>query len=263
MDLGLAKKKAVIVGASEGIGFASAMGLAREGAEVFIVSRSMEKLEPAAEKIRCETGAIVHVKACDITREEDVEQLCSWLASETEHVDVLVTAVGGSVRRAFEELSDDDWLTNYEFNILGNVRLVRSLLPLIRKSDAGSMVILSAAGGKQPYPNQGVSNVHKAGVFGLVKTLASELVSENIRVNSVAPGRTITSLWTNRFDSISKENGTTPVEVQEEFAKEIPIQRFGEAEEIANVVVFMCSEKSSYMIGQSVSVDGGMSRGLF
>jgi 3-oxoacyl-[acyl-carrier protein] reductase len=263
MDLGLTNKKAVIVGASEGIGFASAMGLAREGAEVFIVSRSLEKLEPAAEKIRKETGAVVHVKDCDITKSDDVDELSTWLSGETDHVDVLVTAVGGSVRRAFEELSDDDWLTNYEFNILGNVRLVRSVLPLIRKSDAGTMVILSAAGGKQPYPNQGVSNVHKAGVFGLVKTLASELVGENIRVNSVAPGRTITSLWTNRFDSISKEKGITPEEVQEEFAQEIPIQRFGEAEEIANVVVFMCSKASSYMVGQSISVDGGMSRGLF
>ena len=263
MDLGLANKKAVIVGASEGIGFASAMGLAQEGVEVFIVSRSLEKLEPAAEKIRKETGAVVHVKACDITKAGEVDQLSEWLAGETDYVDILVTAVGGSVRRAFEDLSDDDWLANYEFNILGNVRLVRSALPLIRKSDTGTIVILSAAGGKQPYPNQGVSNVHKAGVFGLTKTLASELVGEGIRVNSVAPGRTITPLWTNRFDSISKERGTTPEEVQEEFAKEIPIQRFGQAEEIANVVVFMCSERAAYMVGQSVSVDGGMTRGLF
>jgi 3-oxoacyl-[acyl-carrier protein] reductase len=263
MDLGLANKKAVIVGASEGIGFASAMGLAQEGVEVFIVSRSLEKLEPAAEKIRKETGAVVHVKACDITKADEVEGLGVWLSGETDYIDILVTAVGGSVKRAFDDLSDDDWLANYEFNILGNVRLVRSTLPFVRKSDAGTIVIVSAAGGKQPYPNQGVSNVHKAGVFGLTKTLAGELVGENIRVNSVAPGRTVTSLWTNRFDLISKERGVTPDEIQEELAQEIPIKRFGQPEEIANVVVFMCSEKSSYMVGQSVSVDGGMVRGLF
>jgi 3-oxoacyl-[acyl-carrier protein] reductase len=263
MDMGLAKKKALIVGASEGIGFAAAMGLARERAEVFIVSRSMEKLEPAAAKIRAETGAVVHAKDCDITQVADIENLSAWLATKSAHLDILVTAVGGSVKRAFEDLSDDDWLANYEFNILGNVRLVRSTLPLIRKSEGGTIVIVSAAGGKQPYPNQGVSNVHKAGVFGLTKTLASELVGENIRVNSVAPGRTVTSLWTNRFDSMAEERGITPAEVQEELAQEIPIKRFGEAEEIANVIVFMASDKSSYLIGQSVSVDGGMTRGLF
>ena len=263
MDMGLVNKKAVVVGASEGIGFATAMGLAHEGVEVFIISRSMEKLQLAAEKIRSETGTVVHAKDCDITQASDIDKLREWLAMKTDYIDILITAVGGSVKRAFEDLTDEDWLANYEFNILGNVRLVRSTLPLIRKSDAGTIVIVSAAGGKQPYPNQGVSNVHKAGVFGLTKTLASELVGENIRVNSVAPGRTITSLWTNRFVLMANERGVSPSEVQEELAQEIPIGRFGKAEEIANVIIFMASDKSSYMVGQSVSVDGGMTRGLF
>jgi len=260
MDLGISGKLAIVTGASEGIGFETAKGLAEEGADVVLVSRNAEKLAAAAKRIKDQTGHDARFVACDITKAGDVDALAGWVAGNGPALDILVSSVGGSVRKAFEDLTDADWLANYEFNVLGNVRLVRALLPALRQGRNPAVVLFSAAGGKQPYPLQGVSNVHKAGVLGLVKTLAYELCGDGIRVNSVSPGRTVTPLWTKRFDSIAQESGTTPGEVQAEFAAEIPIGRFGRPEEPAAVAVFLCSEKASYMMGQAVGVDGGMVR---
>ena len=123
-------------------------------------------------------------------------------------------------------------------------------------------MLLGAAGAKMPYMNQVVSNVHKAGLLALVKTLSHELADKGIRVNAISPGRTLTRLWLDRADRLAAERGTTSGEVIEEFASEVPLRRFAEPEEIANAVVFVASDRASYMTGQSISVDGGIGRGL-
>ena len=113
-----------------------------------------------------------------------------------------------------------------------------------------------------PYVNQVVSNVHKAGLLALVKTLSHELAPKGIRVNAISPGRTLTRLWLDRADRLAAEQGTTPGEVIEEFAAEIPLGRFAEPDEIAQAVVFVASDRASYITGQSISADGGIGRGL-
>jgi 3-oxoacyl-[acyl-carrier protein] reductase len=147
-------------------------------------------------------------------------------------------------------------------NVLGTVRIIRATLPLLQKSAAGRIVILGAAGARMPYPNQVVSNVHKAGLIALVKTLGAEFQKYNIRVNSVSPGRTLTSLWTTRAEQLAKDRGVATEQIIHEFSAEIPMGRFGEPEEIAAMVVFLASHKASYVNCQSILVDGGIARGL-
>ena len=262
MDLGIKGETALVVGASEGIGYECAKGLLEEGAQVLICSRNAGKLEVAAAELERVTGQRVKWFASDVTVAEQVNALQAWAARMAPHLDILVSAVGGSRRALFEELDDAAWLQNYEFNVLGTVRVIRSMVPLLKRSRAGRIVILGAAGARMPYPNQVVSNVHKAGLIALVKTLGAEFQKDNIRVNSVSPGRTLTSLWATRAEQLASERGTTPEEIIREFSGEIPMGRFGRADEIAAMVVFLASHKASYVNCQSILVDGGIARGL-
>jgi len=262
MDLEIEGELALVVGASEGIGYECAKALLLEGAKVFICSRSEEKLKAAASRLEQETGRHVRWFAADVTVASQVDALQAWLGAHSAHLDILVSAVGGSRRALFEELDDAAWLENYEFNVLGTVRIIRAAVPLLKKSSGGRIVILGAAGPRMPYPNQVVSNVHKAGLIALVKTLGVEFQKDRIRVNSVSPGRTLTSLWTNRAETLANERGVTPEEVIREFSEEIPMGRFGRPDEIAAMVVFLASHKASYVNCQSILVDGGIARGL-
>jgi 3-oxoacyl-[acyl-carrier protein] reductase len=262
MDLGIKGETALVVGASEGIGYESAKGLLEEGADVLICSRNASKLEAAARKLEAVTGRKVRWFAADITVAAEVHALSRWLAQTVSSLYILVTAVGGSRRALFEELDDAAWLGNYELNVLGTVRVIRATVPLLEKAGSGRIVVLGAAGARMPYPNQVVSNVHKAGLIALVKTLGAEFQKYNIRVNSVSPGRTLTSLWTTRAEQLAKERGVSTEEIIREFSEEIPMGRFGEPHEIAAMVVFLASHKASYVNCQSILVDGGIARGL-
>jgi 3-oxoacyl-[acyl-carrier protein] reductase len=263
MDLGIKGETALVVGASEGIGYESARGLLEEGARVLICSRSAEKLKRAAAELKKATGIEPPWCAVDVTRAGDAARLHDRLAREAPALDILVSAVGGSQRALFEELDDAAWLANYEFNLLGTVRVIRTALePLKRSKAGGRIVILGAAGARMPYPNQVVSNVHKAGLIALVKTLGAEFQPHNIRVNSVSPGRTLTQLWTTRAEKLAAERDVTPADIVHEFTEEIPMKRFGRPEEIAAMVVFLASHKASYVNCQSILVDGGIARGL-
>ncbi len=263
MDLGIKGETALVVGASEGIGYESAKGLLEEGARVLICSRSGDKLKQAAAQLKRATNIEPPWFAADITKAGDAARLHDWIAREAPELDILVTAVGGSQRALFEELDDAAWAANYEFNVLGAVRVIRAALePLKRSKAGGRIVILGAAGARMPYPNQVVSNVHKAGLIALVKTLGAEFQPHNIRVNSVSPGRTLTQLWTTRADRLARERGVKPEDIIHEFTEEIPMKRFGRPEEIAAMVVFLASHKASYVNCQSILVDGGIARGL-
>lgn len=262
MDLGYQGRRVLVIGASAGIGYATAEMMAGEGAEVMIASRDPAGIAAAADRIAAATGRRPATGVADITQEGAADALLSDVAERWGALDALVDAVGGSIRSGFEALSDADWLSNYSFNVLSAVRAVRASLPLLRKGAAPSIVLLGAAASRMPYPNQIASNVHKAGLLGLTKTLAGEYAAEGIRVNCVAPGRTLTRLWQLRAEKLAAERGVSFDDVIAEFAHEVPLGRFGQAEEIAAMVAWLSSPRAGYITGQTVNVDGGIARGL-
>ncbi|WP_203076252.1 SDR family oxidoreductase [Falsiroseomonas ponticola] len=256
MDLRIRDDLALVVGGSDGIGLATAKALAEDGARVTIASRDATALAEVAA-----AHGLDHLP-CDATDAASVDTLVRSWEERHQKLDILVMAVGGSHRSAFEALTDEQWRHNWEFNILATVRVVRGLLPALRRAGGARVVLFGAAGARMPYAEQIVSNVHKAGHIALVKTLAAELIPEGIRVNAVSPGRTITRLWRNRAATMAKAEGTTPEAILTRFAADIPLGRFGAAEEIADVATFLASPRSGYVVGQSVAVDGGIGRGL-
>jgi len=260
VDLDLENRRLLIVGGSYGIGLATAQLAAQEGARLGLVSRSAENLAQAAGTISGQPPPLQIV--CDVTQDGAAQALATRVAQHWDGLEALVCAVGGSVRSAFEDLDDAAWLDNYRFNVLSTVRTVRAMLPLLRKGDRPSIVMLGAAASKMPYAHQIMSNVHKAGLLGLNKTLAAELAGDGIRVNLVAPGRTLTPLWTSRADKMAAEQGRSRDEILEEFSRDIPMRRFGTAQEIARNVVWLSSPCASYVTGQALNVDGGIARGL-
>lgn len=262
MDLGYAGRRVLVVGASAGIGFATAEMLAAEGADVLMASRDPAGIAAAAERIAAATGRRPATAVADITLEGAADALLAEAATRWGALDALVDCVGGSIRSGFEALTDADWQANYTFNVLSAVRVVRAALPLLRKGAAPSIVLLGAAASRMPYPNQIVSNVHKAGLLGLTKTLAGEYAAEGIRVNCVAPGRTLTRLWTERAAKLAAERNVTAEDVIAEFAHEIPLGRFGAPEEVSAMVLWLSSPRAAYVTGQTVNVDGGIARGL-
>ncbi|MGC3962273.1 MAG: SDR family oxidoreductase [Rhodocyclaceae bacterium] len=258
MDLQLAGDRILIVGASEGIGYATARALAAEGARVTIAARRAEAIAAAAQRLTTETGAAVAADVVDVTDADSVTSLLQRIDS----LDALVLATGGSRRASFESLTDADWIANYELNVLGGVRAVRAALPLLRQGRSPRVLFFGGAAARMPYPNQVVSNVHKAGLLALTKTLAAELAPDGIRVNSLCPGRTWTRLWQDRAEALARDEQTTVDAIVHRFSEEILTGRFAKAEEIADVAAFLLSPRSAYIVGQSINVDGGIARGL-
>lgn len=254
MDLRMRGRRVLVIGGSSGIGLATARLLAAEGAAVTIAARDRARLEAAAR----ESGA--EPMACDQSDPESLAALIRHLGEGPLHA--LVCAAGGSRRSAFAALPDEAWLENYEFNILGTVRAIRALLPALKRAGDGRVVLLGAVSARQPTAQQVVSNVHKAGVLALAKTLALELAPDGIAVNSVSPGRARTPLWESRATQMAREEGTTIETVLARVAEDIPMGRLGTAEEVAAMVAFLASPVAAYVTGQAVAVDGGLQRGV-
>ena len=261
MDLGLKNKVALVTAASKGLGAAVALKFAEEGARVVICSRSRERIEGQAAAIREMTGAEVSPVAADVTNPADVERLVKTTVDHYGRLDILITNAGGPPPAPFLELSPEDFESAFQLNLMSAVRLCYAAVPQMLKQGNGSIVTITSVAVKQPIDNLILSNSIRLGVIGLTKTLANELGSKGIRVNSVLPGWTRTGRVTELLESRAAINDTTPEIEAERIVGSFPLGRMAEPEEFANVTVFLASPAASYIHGAALQVDGGAYKG--
>lgn len=260
MDLGLTGKVAVVAASSAGIGRAAAQVFAREGARVVLNGRREDVLQATAHEIAA-TGTQVEAVAADLTTAAGCERLIQAAVARFGGIDALVTNAGGPPSKPFADLDDDAWHAAFDLTMMSTVRLIRAALPHLQAS-RGSVVTITSISVKQPIPGLILSNSIRPGVVGLGKTLAEELAASGVRINNVGPG----SIWTDRQEylvSTRAEQKHTSVEAEvQQIEQGIPMKRLGTPEEVANLVVFLCSPAAAYITGSTILVDGGAYRGL-
>lgn len=263
MDLGLKGKIALVTAASKGLGYACAAALATEGTLVTINSRSKETVELAAQKIERETGGRVLAVVADVAREEEIEALVAATVQKFGPIDILVNNAGGPPAGRFEALSDAQWQSAFEVNLLSAVRLIRFVLPYMRQRGGGRIINIVSTSVKEPIAGLLLSNAVRPGVVGLAKTLSVELAPANITVNNVCPGRFLTDRI--RQGHMVREKitqGMSEPEALNSLAKDIPMGRIGNPEELGALVAFLASAQAGYITGTTLQIDGGLTRSL-
>jgi 3-oxoacyl-[acyl-carrier protein] reductase len=261
MDLGLKDKKALVTGASRGLGYAIARTLATEGCLVAINSRVAEKINASAEQLAKETKSKILGLAGDVSQPKEPEELIRVVAEKLGGLDILVCNAGGPPPGTFESFDEATWEKAINLSFMSHVRLIKAALPYLRKSKAASVLTVTSYSVKQPIPNLVLSNSVRAATVGLTKSLALELGGEGIRFNSILPAWTETERVGELMTARAKTKGTT---VEEEIArqsKESPLGRMASPQEFANAAAFLVSPAASYITGVMLTVDGGMYKG--
>lgn len=257
MDLGLKGKVALVAASSRGLGKASALALAREGARVTICARTAADLEAAAEEIRDETGAEVLAVPADLNTPDGIHTVVAATNERFGGVDVLVDNSGGPPTGRFADLTDDDWRHALEVVTLNFVRFVREVLPHMRERHWGRIVGIQSSSVKQPVDNIDLSNGIRPGIAGLVKSITPDLARDGITINLVLPGMFRTARIIDRLAEAPPE---VVEEVEAQLAAAIPIGRLGDPMELGHLVAFLASEQASYITGAVYQVDGGSIR---
>ena len=257
MDLGLGNRRALVTGASRGLGREIAKALAAEGAAVLAVARNAERLQELTSSYSEPRGSI-STRVCDLA---DAAAIAS-LAEEAGGVDVLVLNTGGPPPGAVTEVSDDTWLAQFSLMFLSAVRLTRIALPGMRARGFGRIIAVVSSGVIQPIPQLGISNALRSAVVSWAKTLAGEVAVDGITVNCVAPGRIATDRVAELDAGRARREGLAVAEVQRQSRAGIPVGRYGDPAEFAAAVAFLASVRAAYITGGVIRVDGGMIRSL-
>lgn len=263
MDLGLKDRVAIVAASSQGLGKAVALGLAREGAKLAMCARTESTLEAAAGEIRRETGAEILTRAFDVTVHEDVRHFVADTAAHFGRIDICVANAGGPPSKSFADTTLDDWLAASDLNLMSTVCFAKQVLPIMKERRWGRFLTITSVSVKQPIDGLVLSNAVRAGVSGLVKTLSQEYGPYNILVNNVCPGYTATDRLLALGATLAERRGLTQQEIEDGWAKQAALQRIGRPEEFANAVVFLASERASFITGVSLQVDGGFVKGIY
>ena len=261
MDLGLRGKVAIITGGSEGIGKASALRLSEEGAKVAVCARRADVLERAAEDIRGRTGGEVLAVAGDVCRDDDVERVVSATVERFGGIDVLVNNAGGSRAHPFLEATEAIWREDLEIKVFGAIRFSRAVLPHLRARGGGRIINMTTPGGKVPRKNALPTSASRALGINLTKAMANEYAPENILVNTICLGLIKSAQHERRWERSGRE-GETLGAYYERMGANVPVGRYGEAEEVGDLVAFLASGRAAFITGTAINIDGGASEAV-
>jgi 3-oxoacyl-[acyl-carrier protein] reductase len=261
MDLGLKDRTVIVAAASEGIAFAAAQKFAAEGARVALCSRDIAKLRPAAEAIEA-TGATVLFEAFDVTDETAVQHFVQHVHEKFGSIDVCVANAGGPPARMFLETTTDEWRHAFDLNLMSTIHFARAVIPHMQRQRWGRIVTITSITVRQPVTDLIYSNAIRAGALGLLKSLSNEFGKDGITVNNVAPGYTATARLRSIITRRAAEQNLSEADFTTRLTADAALKRVGEADEVADAILFLASDRASYITGQTLLVDGGLYKGL-
>jgi 3-oxoacyl-[acyl-carrier protein] reductase len=262
MDLGLRGRVAIVAASSQGLGRATAEAFAAEGCRLAMCSRNATTLQKAAERVRSEHNADVYSEAFDVTDPDAVHRFVESVAANFGRIDVCVTNAGGPPAKGFLAASIEDWKRAVEANFLSTVYFAREVIPHMQEKHWGRIITITSITTKQPVPDLVLSNAVRTAVVGLVRSLANEFGKDGILVNNVGPGYTRTDRLKELAKARSTGSGKSEGEIFAGWAADSSLGRIGEPRELADTVVWLASERASYITGQTILVDGGAYKGL-
>jgi 3-oxoacyl-[acyl-carrier protein] reductase len=262
MDTGLNGRVALVAASSQGIGRATAEAFAAEGCRIAMCARNEEKLTAAVGEIRAKHGADIIAKTLDVTGADSVTAFVNEVAAKFGGVDICVTNAGGPPAKGFLVASIDDWQKAVDANFLSTVYFARAVIPHMQKKKWGRIITITSITTKQPVSDLVLSNAVRAAVVGLVRSLANEFGKDGILVNNVGPGYTATDRLKQLAKARSAATGKSEQEMFQTWAADSAVMRVGEPQEVADTIVWLASERASYITGQTILVDGGAYKGL-
>lgn len=262
VDMGLKNRGVIVAASSTGIGRATAEAFAREGAQVAMCARTAETLNASAAEIRKRYNSEVYSEAFDVTDSGRVKRFVEQVVKQFGRIDVCVANAGGPPAKPFMAVEPHEWRQAIDLNLMSTIYFAREVVPHMQRRRWGRIVTLTSVSVKQPVPDLVMSNAVRAAVVGLVKTMANELGKDNITVNNVGPGFTDTERVRELATMRAEASGIAADEITSRWAAEAALRRIGKPEEIADAIVFLASERASFITGQTLLVDGGYYKGL-
>lgn len=245
MELGLARKRALVMGGTSGIGFSIAKALLAEGAQVAICGKNEVKLEKAAKELKAHFAV-----PCDLNLPSAGKELTQKVIAKMGGIDILICNTGGPRKATFEETNEQDWLQGFRGLWMSTVDSIQGALPGMRAAHWGRILLITSVAAKEPMPSLTISNGLRAGLLGLTKSMSNEIAADGITINALLPGFT-------RTDRLKELN--LP---EEKMTAQVPARRLGEPEEIAALATFLASTQAGYVTGQTIACDGGYLKGI-
>lgn len=262
MDTGLRNRVALVAGSSQGLGRAAAFALAAEGAHIALCARNATALEQVAGKIRNQFGVHVHQESVDVRDTAALEGFVGNVSRIFERIDICITNAGGPPAKPFLSTTDEEWDDAFILNLRSAAAFARAVIPHMQRQRWGRIIMISSITVRQPQPQLVLSNSVRAGVMGLVRSLANEFGKDGILVNNVAPGYTATDRLIELARHGANASGRSEKEIEQTWIDQIPLGRLGKPEELADAIVWLASDQASFVTGQTILVDGGMYKGL-
>jgi NAD(P)-dependent dehydrogenase (short-subunit alcohol dehydrogenase family) len=262
MDLGLHGRVALVTGGSKGIGKASALGLAREGADIAICARGKELLERVAGEMTQQTGRTVLPIVADLNRDEEAQRFVQTAVRHFGRLDILVNCAGSSPGGRLQYLNEHDWMQSLNLKFMGYVRTTKAAIPFMKERHWGRIINVIGNDGIKPIYFEITPGAANAAGINFTLAIAEELAPDGILVNAINPGPVDTERWRGLVRTMAREKGVSEAEASERAIRSIPLGRLCTAEEVANMVVFLASECASFVTGASISMDGAQRKAI-